>query len=405
MKAVRGGAGAGSDRTRSVVLLIIHREILMRLRSRVFRVGTVLIVALMVVAALIASVVAGRNTSVQVGFVDSTAALAQPFSATAAALGLDVTIVAVDDQAAGENDIRDGGLDVLVDGSATDPEAVVKEQLDPTILAALQAVVRQQALESQLRTAGLDPTAVEARIAAAGVKIRGLDPVDPQKTPEILVGFVVAYTLMMSLSFYGAYVAQGVVEEKTTRIVEIVLSTVRPSQLLTGKIVGIGLVGLLQLVIIASAGFILVATTHIVTIPSVGAAALAVDLIWFALGFYLYATLFAASASLVSRQEEVAGVTAPPVILLIIAYILVYTVVADPSSVASTVLSMLPPFAPVLMTFRMATSDVPVWQVLLAMALSVATSLAITAVAARIYANSILRVGSRVRLIEAVRRR
>jgi ABC-2 type transport system permease protein len=216
---------------------------------------------------------------------------------------------------------------------------------------------------------------------------------------------VVAYTLMMSLSFYGAYVAQGVVEEKATRIVEIVLSTVRPSQLLTGKIVGIGLVGLLQLVIIATAGFILVATTHIVAIPSVGAAALAIDLVWFALGFYLYATLFAASAALVSRQEEVAGVTAPPVLLLIMAYILVYAVVADPSSLASTILSLLPPFAPVLMTFRTATSDVPIWQVLLAMALSVATSVGITAVAARIYANSILRVGSRVRLIEALRGR
>jgi ABC-2 type transport system permease protein len=375
------------------VLLIMQREIVMRLRSRVFRVGTVLIVALMVVGALVASLVAGRSMTTRVGFVGSTDALAQPFSAMAASLGLHVTVVAVDGQANGESDIRNGRLDVLVDGSLTDPEAVIQEEVDPTIFAALQAVVRQAALESQLSEAGLDPKTVEARIAAAGVTVRSLTPVDPQRTPEILVGFVVAYTLMMSLSFYGAYVAQGVVEEKSTRIVEIVLSTVRPSQLLTGKIVGIGLVGLLQLVIIATAGFILVATTHIVSIPSAGAGALVVDLAWFALGFYFYATLFAA------------GVTAPPVLLLIMAYILVYAVVPDPSSLASTVLSMLPPFAPVLMTFRTATSDVPIWQVLLAMALSVATSLAITGVAARIYANSILRVGSRVRLIEALRGR
>ena len=116
MSAVPGGGSAGSGRTLPVVLLIMQREIVMRLRSRVFRVGTVLIVALMVVGALVASLVAGRSMTTRVGFVGSTDALAQPFSAMAASLGLHVTVVAVDGQANGESDIRNGRLDVLVDG-------------------------------------------------------------------------------------------------------------------------------------------------------------------------------------------------------------------------------------------------------------------------------------------------
>jgi ABC-2 type transport system permease protein len=185
-------------------------------------------------------------------------------------------------------------------------------------------------------------------------------------------------------------------------MVEIVLATVRPTQLLAGKIVGIGLVGLLQLAIVGAAGFVLVARTHVLTIPALGASAIAGDLLWFVLGFYLYAMAFAAASSLVSRQEEIGDVTAPITIFLVLGYLLVFVVVSDPSGVPGTVLSLLPPFAPVLMPVRMATGDAPAWQVLLALALTLTAAGALTWPAGRICANSILRLGARVRVLDAL---
>jgi ABC-2 type transport system permease protein len=401
--------GRGGDRraagARPVVLLIVRREILMRLRSRAFRVGTALIVALLVVGVVAASVIARRSLTTRVAFVGPVQNLAASFATASHDLGFEVTILTVTGEAQGEDEIKAGELDVLVSGSPTNPTAIVQDQLDPTLQALLDAIARQEALNDQLTAAGLDPSAVAAQVARAGVQVQTLEPPNPQRTQDIIVGLAVAYVLMYALTFYGSFVAQGVVEEKSTRIVEIVLATVRPSQLLSGKIIGIGLVGLLQLVIFAATGFILIQVTQVVAIPAVGLGAIAVDLVWFGLGFFLYGTAFAAGAALVSRQEDVANVTAPPVLFLIIAVLLPYAVAADPGSTGAAILSLLPPFAPTLMSFRMATTDVPAWQVLLAMALTLAAAMGMTWLAGRIYANSILHIGTRVKLGDALRGR
>jgi len=234
------------------------------------------------------------------------------------------------------------------------------------------------------------------------VGVNSLQPVAPDRAEKALVGIAVGLTLYVSLGLYGTFVAQGVVEEKATRMVEILLATVRPTQLLAGKILGIGLVGLLQLAIVGGAGILLAARTHALTVPALGVGAVAGDLLWFVLGFYLYAMAFAAASSLVSRQEEVGGVTAPISIFLILSYLLVFVVVANPSGMPSTILSLLPPFAPVLMPVLMATGEVSGLQVGLALALTLATAAALTWLAGRIYANSVLRLGARVRVVDAL---
>jgi len=119
----------------------------------------------------------------------------------------------------------------------------------------------------------------------------------------------------------------------------------------------------------------------------------------------LYAMALAAAASLVSRQEEVACVTTPISVFLVLSYLLVFVVVSDPISMRSTVLSLLPPFAPVLMPVRMATGDATAWQVPLAFALTLATAGVLTWLAGRIYANLVLRLGARVRFLDALRGR
>jgi ABC-2 type transport system permease protein len=218
-----------------------------------------------------------------------------------------------------------------------------------------------------------------------------------------VVDLAVAILLFITLGLYGSQVAQGVVEEKATRIIEILLATIRPSWLLAGKVMGIGLVSLVQLSIVAAATLAAVAVTNVVTTPALGVPAVLGYLVWFLLGFLLYSTAGAAVAALVSRPEEVQGALTPISVFLIGAYLLAYVGVVNPASPVVIAASVVPPFAPVLMPVRIAGGDVPFWQVGLALALTVAAIGGLTWLAGRIYANSAMRIGTRVRFMEAFR--
>jgi ABC-2 type transport system permease protein len=233
------------------------------------------------------------------------------------------------------------------------------------------------------------------------VPVRLLQP--PKDNENLFASLALGIVLWIALGQYGNMVAQGVVEEKATRIMEILLATIQPSRLLAGKVIGIGLVGLLQLTIVGAAALLAVRVTNVAAIPALGVASILGDIFWFLIGFLFYATAYSAVGSLVSRQEEVQSAVAPIGILQIAAYLLVYAALPNPSGPLATVCSLLPPFAPILMAVRMAASPVPFWQVGLAVALVVASTIGLTWLAGRIYANTAMRLGARVRFMEAFR--
>jgi ABC-2 type transport system permease protein len=389
---------------RPIIYLVARRELQKRLGGRVFRVGTLAMIVLIALGITIAKVAGGSSTPapIRVGFTSTTTALEPAFSSWATGAGTLVTVSNVADAAAGTAQVTAGTLDVLVTGSPSAPAAVVKDTLDTDVQSALSVAV----LEARLTAAGLTPASVAAALAGTHVDVQSLapaPPADPEQSGKLAAAIFVAFLLYLSIALYGSFVAQGVVEEKATRIVEILLGTIRPSQLLAGKIIGIGLAGVLQLSIIGAATLVLVQQTHIVSIPAVSVGSVLVYLVWFVLGFLFYATAYAGVAALVSRQEDVSSATAPIYIFLIAAYVLVSIVVPDPGSPLSTVVSMLPPFAPILMSVRMATGDATAWQVGLAIALIVVSIAGLIWLAGRVYSNSILRVGARVRFRDALR--
>ena len=384
---------------RPIIFLVARREILIRLRSRVFTLGTVAMVALIAVGIVAASLLIGKTTPVRVGFDGAAQALEQAFTASAAASGAEITVSDVADEGAGRAQVTAGTLDVLVTGSPTAPVAVVKMTVPALVATALNGAV----VDARLIAAGLQPAAVASAVGGAHVQVEALQPANPQRTPQAISALVVGIALYVALGLYGTFVAQGVVEEKATRIIEILLATVRPSRLLTGKIVGIGLVGLLQLSIIAAVAFVLITLTKVVSIPTFTFTAILGYLMWFMLGFLLYATAYAAVAATVSRQEEVQGATAPIQIFLILSYVLVFATLGNLSGPLATVASILPPFAPTLMSVRMAGSDVPAWQVGLAVGLMLVSIGGLIWLAGRIYSNSVLRLGAPVRLRDALR--
>jgi len=389
--------GLGGTRRLPSIVLVARREIRMRLRSRVFVGGTILMTILVVVGIVAASLLAGKTNPVRVGFSGGSQALEATFTASATALGAKVTVIDIADVTAGEAQVTAGTLDVLVTGSATAPTAVAKSAMASNVESALSLAAEA----ARLSDAGLSPVAIASAMALVPVQL--LQPPSAKDNENLFASLALGIVLWIALGQYGNMVAQGVVEEKATRIMEILLATIRPSRLLAGKVIGIGLVGLLQLTIVGGAALIAVAATNVAPIPALGVASILMDILWFLLGFLFYATAYAAVASLVSRQEEVQSAVAPIGILQIAAYLLVYVALPNPSGPLATVCSLLPPFAPILMAVRMADTDVPSWQVGLAAALTLASIVGLTWLAGRIYGNTAMRLGTRVRFMDAFR--
>ena len=380
------------------VVLVARREMLVRLRSRVFIAPTILMVALVVIGIVGYSLIGG-NGAVRVGFSGTAQSLEQAFSASATALGQSVATSDVADEATGRAQVSAGQLDVLVTGSATSPTAVVKKTVPPLVQAALERAV----LAARLVAAGLTPADLASAMSGAQVTVDALQPTNPGLTQSLVVGLAVGILLWIALGLYGSQVAQGVVEEKASRIMEILLATVPPSQLLAGKIIGIGLTGLLQLGIVAVATLAAVAATSAVATPALSVMAVLGYLLWFLLGFTLYAAAYATLAALVSRPEEVQGAVAPINVFQIGAYLLAYVYLANQSNPLVLVASVLPPFSPILMAVRISSGDLPAWQVGLALVLIVASIAGLIWLAGRVYANSAMRIGTKVRFMDAFR--
>lgn len=387
-----------------MVAIIARREFLTRARSRFFIVGTVLLMALIAGYIVVQDLFISKAvTTVNVGFTGQVQVLAQPLRQFGGSASFKIDTSTWPDTASGLDQVRSGKLDALVSGDPAAPEVSVMSDLSPTVAATLNALVKQVVLSHELAASGADPTAIEAKVQAAGIRVVQLDPNAGIKTERQVVGIFVAVLLYVALLLYGQLVASGVVEEKANRIIEILLSTVRPRQLLFGKVIGIGLVGLVQLVLVGAVGLVAATRTQVINVPDVGVISVLGGLLWFVLGFTFFALLFAAGGSMVSRQEDLASVNTPITMLIVGTYLAFFWVVANPTNPIGILLSILPPFAPVLMPARMATGDATAWQVLVAVILMIGAIIAMNWLAARIYVNSVLRVGSRVRFSQAWR--
>jgi ABC-2 type transport system permease protein len=394
-----------SPRPLPAVILVARREILVRLRSRTFAAFTLVMAVLVVIGIVAASLLNGPAApapapTVRVGFSGGSQALEQSFESTAALLSVDVSVSDISDEAAGRAQLTAGKLDMLVTGSATTPAAAVTDAVPAMAVIALDAAAQT----ARLNAAGLPPstvTSVMSGVPVENVKLPG--PSSPsESTTNALAALGVCIVLYITLGAYGQFVSQGVVEEKATRMMEILLASIRPSELLAGKVLGIGFVAMLQLAVVGSAALITVELTRGVSIPALGVGYVVAYLLWFVLGYLMYAMALAAVAVLVSRPEEVAYATAPVMVGMIFSYLLMFVALGDPTNPFIVVLSMLPPCSPILMTLRIAYGVAPLWQVLVAMVLTVAAIVGLTWVAGRTYANSAMRFGTRVRFLDAL---
>jgi ABC-2 type transport system permease protein len=333
----------------------------------------------------------------------STQTLAAALQRAASAAGVKLRLVDVSSAAAARTDVRAKTLDIALVVSGDRATAQVRQDLDSTLRAVLQAVVSEAHLRSALAASGLSPSAVGRALTPAPLAVVALNPAPPDQTAHSLAAVIAGLLLYMSIAMYGNAVAQGVAQEKTSRTAEVLLAIVRPSRLLTGKVLGIGLVGFVQIGVTVGAGLVANAAVQRAEIPSTAWVLLPMVLLWFLLGFALYAFACAAAGALVARQEEIGFVTMPILMILVISFLLMYVAIATPSATWLTVVSFVPPMAPVLMPVRIALVHVPIWQVALSAALTLATGLLVAATAARIYSFALVRGGARLSWGEALR--
>jgi ABC-2 type transport system permease protein len=390
--------------SQTLIRVIATREFMTRIRTRVFAITTVLTVIAIAGYILLQAFVFNKSTtsSLDVGFVGQAQSIAAPVRAEAASYGVTITVHPYASSAAGLADVKDGTLDGLVSGSGAGTTVTVQSSVDPTMQTVLNDVARGQVLDEYLTKHNLPPSDVDGQLAFS-VNVHALSPVDAVRIEQIVIGLLVAGTLYVTMIIYGQLVAAGVIEEKSNRIVEILLATVRPWQLMLGKITGIGLVALMQVVIVAGVALVLASATKLVSIPTLGIDVVISGVVWFVLGYLMYALLYAAVGSMVSRQEDVASVALPVTLVLVASWILALTVAApDPESPATTVFSFVPLFSPVLMPVRIAAGVAPFWQVAISVVLVIGTIYLLAALAGRIYRNSVLRVGGRVKWSEAL---
>ncbi len=390
--------------SQTLIRVIAAREFTTRIRTRVFAISTVLVLIGIGAYILLQAYVLNQSTttSLDVGFVGTAQAIAAPVRAEAAGAGVTITVHAYTSLAAGNADVQSGTLNALVSGSGASTTVFVQSTVDPTLETALNDQTRQQVLTEYLTQHGLAPSDLLGQLNFS-VGIHELSPVNAARIEQIVIGLLVAGTLYITLLAYGQFVAAGVIEEKSNRIVEILLASVRPWQLMLGKITGIGLVALVQVVIVAGVALVLASVTKLVSIPTLSIDVVISGIVWFVLGYLMYSLLFAAAGSMVSRQEEVSGVSIPVILVLVAAWILAITVAApDPGGTATTVFSFIPLMSPVIMPVRIAAGVAPFWQVAISVVLVIATIYILAALAGRIYRNSVLRFGGRVKLSDAL---
>lgn len=379
-----------------------RREWHVRVRSVAFRVSTLVSVAIVVAIIVIPAAIGQGGTPTRTVGLAGPASPELPAALQIAARSFDVQVRTRDFPAApaAESALRSGDVDVvLVDESRLVWKSEPDDQLLAIVTAGVQAV-RQQRTIAQL---GLSPEQAQELLGGPDLRSQSLEPATRERSARITLATVALVLLFMAISVYGGFLLVGVVEEKSSRVVEVLLSRLRPTELLGGKIAGIGLVGLAQFVAVAVSALVALAVTGSAEAPTTAPGTIGWVVFWFVLGYGFYSVLYASAGSLVSRQEEAQSMTFPVTAVLLVGYFLSFGAVQSPDGLAALIGSFVPPTAPMVMIVRIANGGVPWWQIAVSALLTTASIYGMVQVAGRIYAGAILRIGRRVKLAEAWR--
>ena len=390
-----------SGRSTPVWRIVAEREVRVKLRDKAFLGSTAFTLLVIVAFFVITSLVGGGPEEYDVAVVDetSTAAVLESGQAALRASGEDgatVTAVPAEDTAAADAAVRDGDADAALlvsDGGGF--ELVGDEEIDGALRAALTSAVSEITVSQNAEGQGVD---LEELYAGSEVSTRLLDPNADESGERSGVAFAFAIVFLFTALGFGMTISQSVVQEKESRVVEILAAAVPIRALLWGKVAGNTVLAVGQVVLIAAVGVAgLAATGRAELLRGVGPAVLWY-IVFFVLGFVALASLWSVAGSLASRQEDLGSTTMPGQVLLFVPYF-VATLAGEE---VRTVFSMLPIVSTMIMPGRMAEGSVPAWQIAVAITATVAAAVVFVRVGERLYQRTLLRTGGKVGYREAL---
>jgi ABC-2 type transport system permease protein len=248
----------------------------------------------------------------------------------------------------------------------------------------------------------MDPNTVAQLLTPVPVESVSIGAVSGRSGDDAAAAALMTVALLAAIIIYGNLVLTGVVEEKSSRVVEVLLARLPAKALLGGKVVGIGLLGFGQLAVTALAALLASMFVDSADLPAVSAGVLAWVLVWFVLGYALYAMIYGALGSLASRTEDAQAVAGPVGYVLVAGYWLSFMALsADPDGMWARVLSLFPATAPLAMPGRIALGATAWWESPLAVILTLAAITGLVSFAGRVYQNAVLRTGAVIRLRDA----
>lgn len=377
----------------TLTLLVARRELRERVGARSFRISTIILVIGVACAVGIPALVSGGASASKVGVVGGNpAALAATVRQAGAVLDQKVEAAPFTTLAAGRGQLRKGKLDALYVGGR---EVLIEQEpaegaSDTT--ARLAGAIAQLARNPSAQAAGTRALPVHGLKAA------------PTSLSTRLTGLAVVVLIYLLIFIYGQRITSGVVEEKSSRVVEVLLASVRPAQLLTGKVIGMGATAFGQVAALVVTFLVVALATGSDLLHGAAIGVVLVGALWMVLGYALHCTAFAAAGSLITRESDASNVTFPVALPLLFSYALSFGIVfGGSSSGLFQALAYIPPTAPIASTTLYAIGSIGFGQVAISAVICVLATVATARLAARIYEQSILRTGARIRLREALR--
>jgi ABC-2 type transport system permease protein len=404
-------------------LIIARRELLERVRSKWFAVITLLAPIGLVLMVLLPALLLNSGEGARIEIVDKTGVLAESVGIGLTALKWKPVTVAADTPDDVEmarirdrqingfvsipKDGLDGGLIVYRgdNGSSQVVQTVLRQIMQQVVQAqrGLRAGIPDDQLVTLLRPVNFDPQQTNGTTAAAS------------GTASFLVGYALAYILFIIITVYAVAVMRSVVQEKTSRVMELMVATIKPRALMAGKIIGVGTAGLLQITVWLSIAALTLAYREQLLgvfgvhggggggLPSLSAIQVVVALVFFIAGYFFYASMYAAVGAMVSSEQDTQQVQLPITLLLIVGIVSVTSVSGDPRGTTATVMTMLPFWSALLMPMRFLLGGASLGEVAISLVILVVSTALVARAAAKIYRIGVLMYGKRPGLKELIR--
>ncbi len=408
------------------IWLIVKREYITRVRTKAFVLGTLALplisVAILLISIFLSGGVAGQTVRIvildEVGGLGG--AVQKSLARNTTAAHPEPAVVHIVEHPSAQQELyfdTEVATDQL-DGVLVLPKGLMagtasarfhaKRVHALALMGPIERAVSDAVIAGRLHAEGRNTRSMESVFKMAQVQLVNPSSDKKEEGPNetnFAIAIIAGMVLYMTLIVYGMSTMHSVMEEKSTRMIEILVSSIRPFDLLAGKILSVGAVALTQYLVWAVAVGVLFASAASVTaLVRPGAAAPGISLspmllvylvIFFLAGYFLYSALYAAAGAIVSTDEEARQAQMPLTLMILCSFMLFNVILNNPNSTLSVVLSMTPFLSPILMTLRVAMETPPLWQILLALAFSIATTIYVIRISAKIYRVGILMYGKR----------